>query len=392
MKTQAPFRAIKIISTLIFIILLISSLYAQVEERTVKWNIKGYVKDMPYISFDKSFSNRSANNLIHNRLNIKWSPNEKLSGAAEFRTRLFWGDEVRAVPNFAEQLRNKNEHVNASIIWFENRNSAMLTNVERFWLEYKTSNYLLRAGRQRINWGIATMWNPNDIFNTYNFLDFDYEERPGSDAIKVQYFISELSNIEVAVSPSFSNNTTVAAAKYFFNRATYDWQFNVGMYHNNLTAGAGWAGSIGNVGFKGEMQYFTRANQTTSQCNVVMEWDYMFNSGWYINSGLLWNNRGLSKPVNDWTKVSFNLSPRKLMPTQYNVLLSTTKEITPLVSASLGLIYTPGTHIAIVLPSFQYNVSDHWDVNLVWQSFFADMNNSFQVVTHRIFLRTKWSF
>jgi len=376
----------------LFLLVDFTPLHAQEEEKRERWQIKGYIKELPYVSFDQKFANVYATNIIHNRLNIKWTPSVRLTGAAEFRTRIFWGDDVRSTPNFSEQMRNRNEQVDASITWFETKNAAMITNLERFWFEYKKDKWALRAGRQRINWGIATTWNPNDIFNSYNFLDFDYEERPGSDAVKYQYFINGLSNVDVAISPSFSNPNSVIAARYFFNRGSYDWQFSVGMYHNDFTVGAGWAGSIGEVGFKGEMQYFAHHDQTPSQFNSVLEWDYMFAKGWYLNGSFLWNNQGLIKPVDDWTTVSFLLSPRNLMPTAYNAMLSTTKEITPLLSANLGLVYTPGTHIAIVLPSFQYNLSDQWDINLVWQSFYAELNNSFQPITYRIFLRAKWSF
>ncbi len=379
---------------ILLLLVVVHPLYGQEEEEDKReiWKIKGYIKELPYISFDKNFSNVYATNIIHNRFNVKWTPTDKVSGAAEFRTRFFWGDDVRATPNFSEQMRNRNEQVDASITWFETEDAAMITNIERFWLEYKTSKVAVRAGRQRINWGIATTWNPNDIFNAYNFLDFDYEERPGSDAVKMQYFINDLSNLDMAVSPSFSSNTTVAAARYFFNKNNYDFQFNAGWYHQDFTVGAGWAGSIDQVGFKGEMQYFAPNDQSSSQFNAVVEWDYMFSKGWYLNGSFLLNNRGLTEPVDDWTTVSFNLSPRNLMPTAYNVLLSTTKEITPLFSANLGVVYTPGTHIAILLPSLQYNLSDRWDINLVWQSFYADMNDSFQAVTYRVFLRAKWSF
>jgi len=371
---------------------LVNTLQAQEEEKRQAWKLKGYLKELGYISFDQNFKNHSATVLVHNRINIKWTPHERISGAAEFRTRMFWGDDVRRIPNFAEQLQNKNEQVRGYVTWFESSDVAMLTNIERFWIEYKASKWALRAGRQRINWGVATTWNPNDIFNTYNFLDFDYEERPGSDAVKVQYFPNELSNVDVAVSPSFSNQTTVVASRYFWNRNQYDWQVIAGWYHGDFTAGVGWAGSIDDVGFKGEVQYFEPNNYNKSQLNAMLEWDYMFNKGWYINTSFLYNNLGFSKSIDDWTKVSFNLSPRNLMPTAYNIMLSTRKEITPLIATSVGLVYAPGTNMAIILPSIQYSLSDQWDVNLVWQSFYVEMNQSFEAVSYRIFLRAKWNF
>lgn len=346
---------------------------------------------MPYFAYNKPYDQALYNNLVHNRLNLKWTPTEKITGAAEFRTRLFWGDVVSTTPDLPTQVRNQNERVNASITWFESDNTAMITNVERVWLEYKTSTWAFRVGRQRINWGIATTWNPNDLFNAYNFLDFDYEERPGSDAVKAQFFVNELSNIDMALSPSFSQKATVGAVKYFFNKSTYDVQLNAGWYHNQMTMGLGWAGSMEEVGFKGEMQYFFSMT-TKPQFNAVAEWDYMFSHGWYANTSFLFNSTGLDEPVADWTAVNFQLSPRNLMPTAYNVLGSVRKEITPLISGSFGVVYCPGTNISILLPSLAWNVSDRWDLSIIWQSFYADLNGSFQPITNSGFFRAKWSF
>jgi len=49
---------------------------------------------------------------------------------------------------------------------------------DRFWLDYHQQGLDLRLGRQRINWGQTFVWNANDVFNSYSFFDFDYEERP----------------------------------------------------------------------------------------------------------------------------------------------------------------------------------------------------------------------
>jgi hypothetical protein len=120
---------------LLLCLFVVNSSNAQEEEKREIWKIKGYIKELPYISFDKNFTNVYATNIIHNRFNVKWTPNTKLSGAAEFRTRFFWGDDVRSTPNFSEQMRNRNEQVDASITWFETEDAAMITNIERFWLE-----------------------------------------------------------------------------------------------------------------------------------------------------------------------------------------------------------------------------------------------------------------
>jgi len=179
-----------------------------------KWVLNGYVKDMQTLYFNKNFDSLVSGNLVHNRINVKWKPAKTFTMAAEFRNRLFWGEEISNIPNYSEQLRNENELVNMSIIWIQKSNLVLHTNVERLWMEYNKSKWTARLGRQRINWGITTTWNPNDIFNTYNFLDFDYEERPGTDAAKVQYRFNDFSHVEMAIFPGNSEFKPVGALTF----------------------------------------------------------------------------------------------------------------------------------------------------------------------------------
>lgn len=371
------------------------AMYAQTSDSLQiqkKWTVNGYLKDIQSLTFDKSFDSLVTGNLIHNRFNVRWKPTAKLTAAAEFRTRLFWGEEVRLTPDFASNIQNDNEAVNMSILWFETESMVMQTIIDRLWLEYNTTNWDARIGRQRINWGINTIWNPNDIFNTYNFLDFDYEERPGRDALKVRYHLSGMSNIELAVAVADQNNKAVGAVKYLTNKWNYDFQFSTGIYHEMFTLGAGWSGSIRDAGFKGELQYFSGRRDTTAQLNVTLETDYVFENALYINLGLLVSSAGIDQPINDWNLVNFQLSPQHLMPTKWNIAFTLSKEFTPLLSSTLSVIYSPGTNLMILLPSLKYNLAPNLDFDLVWQSFYAEQNNDFEGVTHRGFLRLKWNF
>lgn len=351
----------------------------------------GYLKDLQTLSFDKDFRNLLSGNLLHNRLNFKWNATGKLIAVAEIRNRLFWGEEVKLTPGFDSLLRNEIEKINMQKTWIENEALVMHSNVERLYLDFRDTDFNVRIGRQRINWGIASNWNPNDIFNAFNFLDFDYEERPGLDGGKVHYTLNSSSNAEFAF--AFKGKSgSVGALKYSTNRWNYDMQVLAGWYGDLPTAGLGWAGNIKDAGFKGEAQYYFPRNKSAGHFNLVLEGDYMFEKGWYVNAGFLFNNRGLDKPVNNWAAVNLNLSPENLMPTRWNFILTSAKEINPLFTANLGVLYAPGTDLLILLPSLQYNMAPNFDVNLVEQSFFADLNNHFEAVNHRFFLRMKWSF
>lgn len=380
----------------IFIISILSTaLFGSGQDSTEskkKWEWSGYIKNLESLSFDKMFDNLISGNLIHNRMNFKWKPTGRITAAAEFRNRLFWGEEVRSVPHFARLLRNENEKLNLQKAWIEREAFVLHTNVERLYLDYHGAKINARVGRQRINWGIATTWNPNDIYNAYNFLDFDYEERPGIDGAKVQYNFSNSFNTEVAYTHTGKKNGNVAAIKYSFNKWNYDMQLITGWYKDHPTLGAGWAGYIKDAGFKGEVQYFFRTRDSTDHLNLVLESDYMFKKGWYVNAGFLFNNLGLTSPVANWDSINLKLSPENLMPTKWNLIVSSSREFTPLISAQISVLYAPGTNLVILLPSFQYNMATNLDINLVWQSFFTETASRFEAVNHRCFLRMKWSF
>ena len=169
-------------------------------------------------------------------------------------------------------------------------------------------------------------------------------------------------------------------------------QLITGLYKEHFTIGAGWAGSIKDAGFKGEAQYFFRSKDSADHFNMSLEADFMFKKGWYLNFGLLFNNHGLSQPVSNWNNLNFKLSPENLMPTKWNFIITTAKEITPLLSVNTSVLYAPGTNLLIFFPSLHYNLATNLDVNLVWQSFFAELDKNFEAVNHRGFLRMKWSF
>jgi hypothetical protein len=357
-----------------------------------KWIWNGYIKNLETLNFDKDFKENISGNIIHNRINIKWKPSTGYTVAAELRNRIFWGEEVKYNPGFAAQLKNANEKVNLQTAWINKPSLVAHTNIERLYFDYRTDEWNVRAGRQRINWGLTTTWNPNDIFNVYNFLDFDYEERPGVDGAKMQVRYNDYFNVEIAFVHTGKKDGSVAGLRYYLNKWGYDFQAVLGWYNEHPTIGAGWAGSIKEAGFKGELQYYVPPDDSISHMNFVLETDYMFKKGWYVNFSFLFNKSGLHKPVNNWKEVNLKLSPENLMPTRWNFIVTAAKEFTPLFNANMSVLYAPGTNLFLLFPTLQYNIATNIDVNLVWQSFFADTQNKFQAVSHAAFLRMKWSF
>lgn len=358
-----------------------------------KWTFSGYVKEMGSIGFDKYFHKAVPNNLLHNRINTKWKPCSTFTAALEIRNRLYWGDGVRDIPGFGRTLRNENEWVNLSAVWAGGNNYILHSNIDRLWAEFRRSRWNIRLGRQRIKWGLTTIWNPNDIFNTYNFLDFDYRERPGTDAVKVWYNINNTSAVDIAVSPSGKHTNTIAAARYTINKWGYNLQMLAGKYGNKFTAGFGWAAKLGNLGYRGEGQAFiSDKKDSVSIFNYALELDYTFKKNWHVSGSVLHNTNGISEPVNNWSKINFRFSPVNLMPARWSFITSVSKEFTSLFTTELVLLYSPQVNMMIIYPSLKYKLPANLQVDLVCQSFFLELQKRFQATSHNFYLRFKWEF
>ena len=353
--------------------------------------MSGYIKSMSSVSISDGFRDVSFNTLTHNRINLKWKPSEIFQVAGELRNRIFFGEEIRRTVNFTSGLRNQNEGLDLQKIWFNTRSIVGHSNIDRLYVSLKKNKWSFRVGRQRVNWSITNTWNPNDIFNSYNFLDFDYEERPGADAIKVQYQIDDFSQVELVYS-KILNSKNIFASRYFFNKWKYDFQIISGRHKEKYTLGLGWAGNIKEVGFKGEAQYYFRAKNSPSRMNICSELDYLVDKGWYIQAGILYNSIGLTKSIDRWETLNLNLSPENMMPGRWSMISGIRKEVTPLLNVQANIVYSPGVNLLLLLPGVTYGITQNIDIDVIWQSFFISLNNSFQEIKHIGFLRGKWSF
>jgi hypothetical protein len=367
------------------------------EEEPKKLTLDGYVKYLQSSTYTPLFDVLTTNNLIHNRLNLAWYPTSKLRFKLEARNRIFWGEEVKLTPNYGELVDQYDGLFDLSIRWIDNPNWLWHTVVDRAYVEYATDKVEMRAGRQRINWGINTVWNPNDLFNAFNYLDFDYEERPGSDAIRLTYYSGVLSSTEIAFAPDTALDQSVGALMHKFNAFNYDLQVLGGYYRGDIALGMGWAGYIGGAGFKGEASYFIPTNLSDDSLHTftaTVSGDYQLGKVYLIGS-VYFNHRGATQvDLNELQGglLGAQLSAKNLFPTQWAFFVSASGQFTPLISGSLGAIYSPNGHLTTLIPTLAYSIKENWDIDLVGQLFFLEDQEKFKNLVDGVFLRLRWSY
>jgi hypothetical protein len=373
----------------LFLLLVLASMriYGQEEkERTV--SLKGYVKDMASVNFPANADSAIADNLIHNRLNFRWFPSKNFQIRLEMRSRIFFGDLVSAIPNYGELIDVNNDYFDASWLIVDEDKLVIHTMLDRAYAEWKQEDWSLQVGRQRINWGINLAWNPNDIFNAYSFFDFDYEERPGSDAIRFQKYKGYAGGYEIAVKMADSLEAVTAGFLYKWNKNNYDYQFLAGIMKNNLALGTGWAGSIGAAGFKGEMTWFEPLSDLDSRTFIgALSGDYLFGNSLYLNGSVLYNSHPVSTNIFSFSNTG-NSDIRTLLPFEWSVFFQTSYPLHPLVNMGISAMIFPGNDGLFLNPFFTWSIVNNLDLDLIGQLYLADDNSTVYIG----YTRLKWSF
>ena len=275
-------------------------LYLNGSAQLKKFTLNGYIRDLymyyhpenPIPGIDAA---SLSSNLIHNRLNFRWYPVQELTFALEARNRMFFGQLIRDFPQYETVVDNDRGVVDLSGTIISGNEWFLHSMIDRAWIDYMKGNWAVRIGRQRINWGLNLVWNPNDIFNTFSYFDFDYEERPGTDAVKIQYYTGFTSSAELVYKIGKNADETAVAGMYRFSKFSYDFQFLGGWVGKDFVFGSGWTGDIKGGGFRGELSWFIPREEGSGSEEAFVgsvSGDYTFKNSLYLHGAILFNSQG----------------------------------------------------------------------------------------------------
>ncbi len=340
----------------------------------------------------------TSDNFFHNRLNFTWYINDNWTFKTSMRNRFFWGELVESQPELYRSLSDDPGVMDLSFTWLEGSKSIGHTIFDRLNFAYQDDKWEVIIGRERINWGMTLIWNPNDIFNTYSFFDFDYEERPGTDAVTVNYFTSATDQFGLTYAPGKKFNESTIAARYRWNTGVYDLQAFTGYQRQFFVLGAGWAGDIKGAGFRGEGTYFIPEGNSMGESQFVgtLDADYSFPNkiALYLQMSYLFNSLGINASSGDYAAwfLDRNLSVQTLSPAMHNVFFNIRGQITPVVNLTLSSMVNPADGSWFVGPALDISVFQNFDVLLNAQLFRGDPMTLFGDGGSLVFGRLKYSF
>lgn len=360
----------------LFILITLSFVFtASAKDSTTvkKWAVNGYVSYMSSYMQSDLMSIETMDNNLHNRINIDWYPTSKLTGTLQLRNRFFIGDQMRA-----DSMNLQKEEMEKDIMALNlvQGNMFVLNSmIDRLNFKYSVNKLDVTLGRQRINWGQTFVFNANDIFNAYSFVDFDYPERPGSDAVRIQYYPSFTSTIEAAV--KYTNDSTItAAALTRFSKWGYDIQFMGGLYNSReWVVGGGWSGNIKSVSFSGELTYL-HPNKNFKDASGLFfasaNLNYSFSNSLMLQGEVFYNQYLANNNLSFIDLMSANQDIKTLSLSELTYFGSIAYPITPLINANISCMYYPDINGVLIFPSFDFSLSDDIKLSLIAMYFKGD--------------------
>jgi len=363
--------------------------------RLSKWTINGYLKDLQYLQFKDVNSQWTLDNLIHNRIDVHWYPESKWKLHLGLRNRFFYGESVGVYSTNESLLNNPDGYFNLGKVIVKGHSYLLHSMIDRASVDFSHGKWEITAGRQRINWGLNLVWNPNDIFNAYSYFDFDYEERPGTDALRVQYYLNSTSSAEVAYKPGRTPNSSIVAALYRFNHSNYDFQFLAGKVNADYAIGGGWSGLLGTAGFNGEITAFIPDTNSFSHTVISgsLGANYTFPSSLYLHGAYLYNSGGNNTATTNPANLLLeNVTAKSLSPAMHSFFGEAAYQFTPLIRGDFAGILNPGDGSFFLGPFVTFSLTNNIEFLSGGQLFLGNKGTLYGDYGTFIYLRFKWSF
>jgi hypothetical protein len=356
--------------------------------------LSGYVSEMPSVIWQNQSSDIWWQNLLHNRLNFSWQMSENWRIDAGMRNRFMTGSEAMLNP---ESTGFDKAWADLSWNWATGQKALGNTAFDRLHITFEKEKWKLQLGRQRINWGQTFVWNPNDMFNTYSFFDFDYPERSGCDAFRGTYFHNETASSELAASLNRDGKVT-AALLHHWNWKNFDYQLIAGEQNEtDLVVGGAWTGDFKGLNFRGEFSYFhpfENLADTNGTVALSVGLDYLFSNSLMLQTEVLYNNVGNTFSGNGLMGLyAAPLSAEYLSICDWNVFAQASYPITPRLNASLSGMYFVDIQSCYAGLSLDYSVIENLDFSFITQYFSTIGNSELGDMRFLLaFARLKYSF
>jgi len=240
---------------------------------------------------------------------------------------------------YHDKLSSKVILDNNNIYQFKTKENDNESTFYRGYLRYSDDKHMLTLGLQRVPLGVGRIWNPIDVFNPIDITAIETEEREGTEALRYEYAISDLSNLDITL----SNKKQAARVKGYL--AVADVALVLVKDENRDIIGYELEGEFKDITLRSEGGYFSDSHS----------WQYIIGAEYGWENSLTMLMEFYHDTLLEDKQLAINLSY------QYSPLLY----INGLALENLD------THTSLLSPSFTYSLSDESTLNMgafIWDT------------------------
>lgn len=372
------------------------------------WETSGYVKylyshsKIPLLNVKPLIDNQ-----LHLRLNNRLYLSDFLSASLELRIRAFQGGSVSRIPGFTSGVVTTYPYADLSVQSVRHGEFFAYGQIDRVALDYNSGNWDFTLGRQRVAWGTSLVWNVIDLFNPQSVLDFDYEEKPGSDALRVQYFTGAVGRVEAVIKPAPKSNDRTFALLWMTNSHDYDFYTILAWMNKSPVFGAAFSGDIQGAGFRGEMRLTGKPSREAlgdtwqsfienyseaqgANLSAVLSIDYTFRTSLYLHGETLYNSLGKSANAAFYAQQANRAG--LLSPARWSLFGEMAYDINPLLRGDIFMLVNPNDRSYVMAPSLSWSVITNLDLYVIGLLADGGSSSEFGNFGRAVFLRSKYSF
>lgn len=281
------------------------------------------------------------------------------------RTLIYTGPQKMTSPRVAQQLSEDSGWVDATWAWSVPKyHSLLYTTWDRLFWEWRTASSVIRMGRQRVNWGASRVWNPNDWFHASDYLDLNYTEKRGVDAVRWQWFPGTLWILEGVYQGDATVNGSTVAALGRWNQWGYDWQMQMGWIRKEWAGAVAWMGDVLGAGFSGEVSLYYDPQSYHRDRSIQYVWtmgfDHMFSNGWYVNVSGLYNGYSLH-PEDSLISPQWAVTSQTLISKEVALFWEWSYSLNPWVSVKWGTFQSPQDFSFCTMPGLEVSYFENVD-------------------------------
>lgn len=341
---------------------------------------------------------------LHQRTNLKWrSADRAWTVRLEARTRVFFGSQVEQTAGFFEGLSADAGVWDGSWNWWEAADERGVGNtlIDRALVSYRRNRLRVDLGRQRINWGRHAVWNPNDVFNAYNFFDFDYAERPGTDALRVRWSVGEngMNEVDVAARPGTPERAPLVAGLFRWNVRGVDGQILSAYLEDTYAVGGAFSAGWGPLSLKAEATHFGAAAAWGDSAiwSGTVGLDATWGKGAFAQLAVLRTpGLGGSALLGLSAGGQTTQQPWSLLPFTRTYMTQLTLPVTERLRMGGALLWAPNDDVLIAMPSVVFDAARNLTASLIVQHVRArppfGPDASMETLTTAAFLSLQWNF